>query len=269
MPGTGYPVDWDGVWQTQASGVSIETLVRSSAPKHPTGLGAGALIEDILENRINSTQVVLAAILDLLTSQCDRHPQNVFVNEDGDVTLIDNDQVFGHCWKPDNLDSMFIPTTEKHSLEAVGFPYMRTLDPEQIRQKPSVMMLLDYRCHADGGVIGTDYPPSVTACMKRIRDMSAEGITNRYNMPSEEMSVAVKGRATAMLEKGFEWAVLNSEPKRDPKFVFPWQRPCCNMTRAGGEASKDFSCATGWAPEVIPQDKSVIVVPNGVQEEGW
>jgi hypothetical protein len=30
---------------------------------------------------------------DLLTSQCDRHAQNVFVNENGQIRLIDNLQV--------------------------------------------------------------------------------------------------------------------------------------------------------------------------------
>jgi hypothetical protein len=32
-------------------------------------------------------------MLDLLTSQCDRHGQNVFINENGQIKLIDNLQV--------------------------------------------------------------------------------------------------------------------------------------------------------------------------------
>ena len=33
--------------------------------------------------RLNKTQIILAAIFDLLTSQCDRHAQNLFIDEVG------------------------------------------------------------------------------------------------------------------------------------------------------------------------------------------
>lgn len=38
-------------------------------------------------------QVMLAAIFDLLFSQCDRHGQNLYLQPDGSLVLIDNDQV--------------------------------------------------------------------------------------------------------------------------------------------------------------------------------
>ena len=38
-------------------------------------------------------QVVLAAIFDLLFSQCDRHGSNLYLQPDGSLVLIDNDQV--------------------------------------------------------------------------------------------------------------------------------------------------------------------------------
>lgn len=44
-------------------------------------------------SRINSTQVVRAAIYDLLFSMCDRHLGNIFVDEYSNIKLIDNDQV--------------------------------------------------------------------------------------------------------------------------------------------------------------------------------
>jgi hypothetical protein len=37
---------------------------------------------------------VHAAIFDLLTSQCDRHAQNIFIAEDGGIKLIDNERAF-------------------------------------------------------------------------------------------------------------------------------------------------------------------------------
>ena len=37
--------------------------------------------------------MAMAAIFDLLFSQCDRHQQNIFFTEDGNMKIIDNDQV--------------------------------------------------------------------------------------------------------------------------------------------------------------------------------
>lgn len=47
----------------------------------------------MLGPRLNRSRVVRAAIYDLLSSQCDRHAQNVFITEQGEVKLIDNLQV--------------------------------------------------------------------------------------------------------------------------------------------------------------------------------
>jgi predicted unusual protein kinase regulating ubiquinone biosynthesis (AarF/ABC1/UbiB family) len=40
-----------------------------------------------------SLQVLMAAVFDLLFSQCDRHGQNLYLKPDGSLVLIDNDQV--------------------------------------------------------------------------------------------------------------------------------------------------------------------------------
>jgi hypothetical protein len=42
---------------------------------------------------VSITQVILAAVFDLLFSQCDRHGQNLYLKPDGSLVLIDNDQV--------------------------------------------------------------------------------------------------------------------------------------------------------------------------------
>ena len=47
-----------------------------------------------VQTKLNKTRVIRAAMHDLLTSQCDRHAQNVFVNEHGQIRLIDNLQVW-------------------------------------------------------------------------------------------------------------------------------------------------------------------------------
>jgi hypothetical protein len=38
---------------------------------------------DLFRNRVNHTEVKLAALFDLLFSQCDRHQQNIFLQENG------------------------------------------------------------------------------------------------------------------------------------------------------------------------------------------
>lgn len=45
-------------------------------------------------------------MFDLLTAQCDRHAENVFVDEGGRLTLIDNDQMLGDSWRTCGVDSI-------------------------------------------------------------------------------------------------------------------------------------------------------------------
>jgi hypothetical protein len=64
---------------------------------------------------------VLAAIWDLLTMQCDRHGQNAYVDGAGRLTLIDLDQALGDAWRVCGADSLFLPTTQKHAINALGY----------------------------------------------------------------------------------------------------------------------------------------------------
>ncbi len=43
-----------------------------------------------IQTKLNKTRVLRAAMHDLLTSQCDRHAENIFINDDGNIRLIDN-----------------------------------------------------------------------------------------------------------------------------------------------------------------------------------
>ena len=66
--------------------------------------------------QLNKTKVVRAAIFDLLTSQCDRHAQNIFINERGQLTLIDNEAALQSNWATCGFDSILIPGTQVRSL---------------------------------------------------------------------------------------------------------------------------------------------------------
>lgn len=61
-------------------------------------------------------QVIRAAIFDLLTSQCDRHAQNIFVNEHGQIKLIDNEAALQSNWKNCAVNSILVPTTQVRTL---------------------------------------------------------------------------------------------------------------------------------------------------------
>jgi hypothetical protein len=84
-PKSGVHVWWDGLWMERAEGVSLNQL----AYKRAKTFVAGGM-NTLLAEKLNRTRVLRAALFDLLSSQCDRHGQNVFVNEAGKITLIDN-----------------------------------------------------------------------------------------------------------------------------------------------------------------------------------
>ena len=54
---------------------------------------------DLFQSKLNHvhTELKLAALFDSFFSQCDRHPQNYFLNEHGKHWAIENDQVWCMC----------------------------------------------------------------------------------------------------------------------------------------------------------------------------
>ncbi|KAG1664283.1 hypothetical protein FOA52_009786 [Chlamydomonas sp. UWO 241] len=101
-----------------------------------------------------------AAMLDLLTSQCDRHSGNVFIDEAGRVTLIDNEIALGGRFRC-GTDSILLPGTSKNERIRFG----RLLSKRQGARPPTELdigLLLDYRCYVDGGAIGTKFTPQLT-----------------------------------------------------------------------------------------------------------
>ncbi|KAG1679849.1 hypothetical protein FOA52_012763 [Chlamydomonas sp. UWO 241] len=114
-PSTGLHVWWDGLWMERAPGISLNQLsyiTRKSFVQNT--------IQDLLAAKLNRTRVVRAAMLDLLTSQCDRHGQNIFVDEHGQITLIDNLQAMRFGWTKCGSDSVFLPGTQKSEIVAFG-----------------------------------------------------------------------------------------------------------------------------------------------------
>lgn len=120
---------------------------------------------------------MLAAIWDLLTTQCDRHGQNVYVDAAGHVKLIDADQALGDGWRVCGVDSLFLPTTQKYMINLLGWQYVMKHPHDSPREFPpqdnlSAQIALDYRCHASGGAIGRNYPAQVKQCLSDISNMT-------------------------------------------------------------------------------------------------
>lgn len=65
-------------------------------------------------------QLQMGAIFDLLLCQGDRHGKNIFIDEVGQLTLIDNDESFNRTWRDMGQDSLLLPTTQWAMSHHVG-----------------------------------------------------------------------------------------------------------------------------------------------------
>lgn len=99
MPRFGYHVRWYGVWMEEAKGITLFALHTSRDKK---------LALRLFQQNLNKTQVLLGAIWDVLTAQCDRHSENIFVDDSGSIQYIDNDKAFGVVGRC-GYDSMLLP----------------------------------------------------------------------------------------------------------------------------------------------------------------
>jgi hypothetical protein len=104
--------------------------------------------------------------------QCDRHGQNVFVDATGHITLIDLDQALGDAWRVCGVDSLFLPTTQKFLINAIGYWYVMKIGQSRPRAHAALQSAFDYRCHVEGGAIGTAYPERLQQCLGAISSMS-------------------------------------------------------------------------------------------------
>lgn len=93
----GVRMDARAMFYKVAAGVSIEAVT-----------GGSVTNQNLLMLRsIKSEQVRLAATFDLLFSEQDRHGQNVFIDDNYNIVMIDNEGAFGPA------NSMFLPGTQK------------------------------------------------------------------------------------------------------------------------------------------------------------
>mmetsp|Transcript_4979 Transcript_4979/g.12507 ORF Transcript_4979/g.12507 Transcript_4979/m.12507 type:complete len:483 (-) Transcript_4979:195-1643(-) len=248
IPDKGYWVERHGLFQDIAPGVSLWGFTESAHAQ---------LVNEVMA-KVNSTQVVRAAIYDLLFSMCDRHLGNIFIDLDGNIKLIDNDQAFGITDEKHemcSLSSVFLPTTQCHAIAALGKDYAKRRLPQDKPQPPNPGVTLDYRCHAPGGKIGREYPPQVQHCLHKFARMSAETIKEEYGFTTLVAAYHLKVRAWTMYHLGFEFALYHGAPQNPSCESFARDAPCCRVGLAPGvprnaTGAGSLACAApaGWTP---------------------
>ncbi|GFR41959.1 hypothetical protein Agub_g2756 [Astrephomene gubernaculifera] len=248
----GYHIRWHGLWMEEAPGITLHAL-------HTAEAGAGHMFQ-LLTQKINKTQVVQQTVLDLLTAQCDRHSENVFITPAGQLTFIDNDRALGVVTRCGG-DSMLLPGNRYHTQLRLGYwgnylDYYRSHagNPAFCTGPIDMRVIIDYRCYVPGGTLGTSYPPGLAACMRDLAAHKVPDIMARYGFTSRKPAEILKRRARDMLSLGFEAALASSPPRSAPRYVYQQQPPCCGLVR---DLAGKPRCATCWKPVLEAQKDGV------------
>ena len=166
-------------------------------------------------NKIVPEQIKQIALFDLLTGQMDRHPQNLFITKQGQLTAIDNDQAFlDHNNKP-NINSMFLPGTEKHEICRIGFGRGRISCVKNGNCggpiSTHICSLFDYRCHMEP--IGKNYSEQFLTFLKNVNAMNDSKVYEYFNFINEKHATFLKARVNDLYNLGFEATLEKSIPK--------------------------------------------------------
>ena len=170
--------------------------------------------------KMSPKQIKQIALFDLLTGQMDRHPQNIFISPEGRLMAIDNDQTFAE------INSVFLPGTEKHEICRVGFGNGRKCVKNgkcKAGGKPisHKCTLFDYRCHM--GLIGKDYPAKFLNFLKKIDSMEESAVHTYFNFINKQHTAFLKNRVHDLYMLGFEKTLEKSISS-----YYEIMEPCCD-----------------------------------------
>ncbi|KAG2495396.1 hypothetical protein HYH03_006663 [Edaphochlamys debaryana] len=243
-PLRGYHVRWHGLWMEEAPGITLHGLF--------TAVGAEAAYLDLVTKRINKTQVVQQTVLDFLTAQCDRHSENVFITQSGQLTFIDNDRALGVVTRCGG-DSMLLPGNRYHTQlrmsywgEAYSNYYKTHAHKPQFCTGPiDIRVTIDYRCYVEKAAMGKAYLPGLERCMRALANHPVPEIMARYGFDTRKPAEILKRRSRDMLQLGFETALAESPPRSAPRYRFTPQPPCCSVVMDMRGVPK---CAKCWRP---------------------
>ena len=168
--------------------------------------------------QISSKSLLAAAVLDVLTLNCNRDLDDVFFDESGNFELVNNDHVFGSTadGKRCLTNSIFIPYSRNFKVAAHGLAYASGIASTP-RQAPHLAQLLDYRCHVGEGrtSLGTEYPKDIKSFLEGVAKIQTPVLGgSQAGSSMMAQNIATKRlvtRANDMLMKGFEWTILHAE----------------------------------------------------------
>mmetsp|Transcript_34884 Transcript_34884/g.110195 ORF Transcript_34884/g.110195 Transcript_34884/m.110195 type:complete len:361 (-) Transcript_34884:17-1099(-) len=231
LPGIGVLVNQSALFTSLADGLSMNPILYDTLDKNT--------VKSLLKG-IPSERIVKAAIHDLLLSEGDRHMGNVFLSEGSKMTLIDNDRALGFYYdkRRRGLDSVFLTNTYRN-WQIFTNPITRTMD---------------YRCHAEGGAIGFNYPPSVKTCMEKIAGMTKHEVMAEFRIPRAFVAELLQNRAKDMLTLGFEKALWKD--LEDNGDVASYHRIRSEAEAAGTKPSYE------WRTAYRPVPAAYCVVPG-------
>ena len=220
----GKKIDVRAQFYEVAQGYSIEAVYGGSVSKDTL---------DMFKN-LNQEDLMKAATFDLLFSEQDRHGQNVFITEDGRISLIDSEGCFG----PTN--SLLLPGGQKFEVYRIGYNAVCCGNtplpcPQPAGEHSSPLVAFDYRCKAENQFAGFNWPKGVEAFLKKIQKMTEDDVFEIYEMTRKEHATHLKRTVDEMLNLGFEGALLKaySRQKRGDgrtygnDYWYPITRACC------------------------------------------
>jgi len=150
------------LFEETAEGISVERLII-----HYSSEAAARMVAAVPHARW-----LQAALFDLLFLQRDRHNENIFVSETGDIRLIDTrDGALA-----DVLDSVFFPRTYYYTRNRFGFDHLRSCSGTPTHQHQSILSM-DYRCHV---AEDEPLPPAFLGCVRRLAAMTPQELAVRY-----------------------------------------------------------------------------------------
>ena len=181
------PIDQRGIFSSPAAGIAVSALC------------AGKEGPNLL-NEVPSYQVVEAALFDFVFCGGDRHTQNVFIDEDANIRLIDNDNLLGQQ----------VLDVGKNRLCAVSSLFLPgNMESWRLRKSQycnNRLSTLDYRCHV-GPAGEVKLPPQLQKCLKHFANTKPEAIVEEFGLGELAFAKTLQERSNDLLTHGLPKAL--------------------------------------------------------------
>lgn len=207
---TSVPLNQTGIFSSPAKGVALSALC--SRPNEGP---------ELLE-QVKSHQVVQAALFDFIFCAGDRHTQNVYVSEDAQITLIDNDNLLG-----EQVYKSGSETTKR--LCAVSSLFLPgTMESWRLRRSKfckNMLGTLDYRCHV-GPAGGIKLPDQLKTCLTHFKNTDPVETQKEFGFLELVYAETLQKRSADLLEFGFMEAIKKAgEPEKRIADAVKGERP--------------------------------------------